>query len=57
MKAYWDSLTKEQQGSWPEKLAQHLATYGWFSMAIKKPVLCWLKNLSNTHQVQLRNLT
>ncbi len=57
MKAYWDSLTKEQQGELPEKLAQHQATYGWFSMVIKKPVLCWLKNLSNARQVQLRNLT
>ncbi len=57
MKAYWDSLTKEQQGELAGKVGSTPATYGWFSMVIKKPVLCWLKNLSNARQVQLRNLT
>lgn len=57
MKAYWDSLTKEQQGELAGKVGSTPATYGWFSMVIKKPVLCWRKNLSNARQVQLRNLT
>lgn len=58
MKAYWDSLTKEQQGELAGKVG---STPGYLRLVFngykKKPVLCWLKNLSNTHQVQLRNLT
>lgn len=57
MKAYWDSLTKEQQGELAGKVG---STPGYLRMVFngyKKPVLCWLKNLSNARQVQLRNLT
>ena len=35
MKAYWDSLTKEQQGELAGKVGSTPATYGWFSMVIK----------------------
>ena len=49
MKAYWDSLTKEQQGELAGKVG---STPGYLRL-----VLCWLKNLSNARQVQLRNLT
>jgi hypothetical protein len=54
MKAYWDSLTKEQQGELAGKVG---STPGYLRLVIKKPVLCWLKKLSNARQVQLRNLT
>lgn len=66
MKAYWDSLTKEQQGELAGKVGStpgylRLVFNGYkkasFVLAKKKPVLCWLKNLSNARQVQLRNLT
>lgn len=57
MKAYWDSLTKEQQGELAGKVG---STPGYLRLVFngyKNPVLCWLKNLSNARQVQLRNLT
>ena len=57
MKAYWDSLTKEQQGELAGKVGSTPGYLRLVSMVIKKPVLCWLKNLSNARQVQLRNLT
>lgn len=44
MKAYWDSLTKEQQGELAGKVG---STPGYLRLVFngyKKPVLCWLKN-------------
>lgn len=43
MKAYWDSLTKEQQGELAGKVG---STPGYLRLVFngyKKPVLCWLK--------------
>lgn len=56
MKAYWDSLTKEQQGELAGKVG---STHGYLrlvSMVIKASFVL-AKNLSNARQVQLRNLT
>lgn len=57
MKAYWDSLTKEQQGELAGKVG---STPGYLRLVFngyKKASFVLAKNLSNTHQVQLRNLT
>lgn len=58
MKAYWDSLTKEQQGELAGKVG---STPGYLRLVFngykKASFVLAKKNLSNTHQVQLRNLT
>lgn len=57
MKAYWDSLTKEQQGELAGKVG---STHGYLRLVFngyKKASFVLAKNLSNARQVQLRNLT